>query len=117
MTTNTSTISVNLLAKNLKRPENFCGMHFFNPVHMMPLVEVIRGEKTTDDTISAVVAATLKMGKTPIVVNDCPGFLVNRVLFPYFAGFSKLVLDGADCASAVFTPFRREHGGPHQQPQ
>ena len=93
---NTSTISINQLAKSLKKPERFCGMHFFNPVHKMPLVEIIRGENTSEDTISAVVAATLKMGKTPIVVNDCPGFLVNRVLFPYFAGFSRLVMDGAD---------------------
>ena len=93
---NTSTISINQLAESLENPERFCGMHFFNPVHKMPLVEIIRGEKTSDDTINAVVAAALKMGKTPIVVNDCPGFLVNRVLFPYFAGFSKLVLDGAD---------------------
>lgn len=93
---NTSTISINRLAKSLDKPERFCGMHFFNPVHKMPLVEIIRGEKTADATISAVVAATMKMGKTPIVVNDCPGFLVNRVLFPYFAGFSKLVMDGAD---------------------
>ncbi len=93
---NTSTISINQLAQSLDKPERFCGMHFFNPVHRMPLVEIIRGEKTSEDTINAVVAATLKMGKTPIVVNDCPGFLVNRVLFPYFAGFSKLLLDGAD---------------------
>ncbi|WP_158965684.1 fatty acid oxidation complex subunit alpha FadB [Paraglaciecola sp. L3A3] len=93
---NTSTISINQLAKSLVKPERFCGMHFFNPVHRMPLVEIIRGENTSDSTISAVVAATLKMGKTPIVVNDCPGFLVNRVLFPYFAGFSKLLMDGAD---------------------
>ena len=62
----------------------------------MPLVEVIRGEKTSDETVAAVVAYALKMGKSPIVVNDCPGFFVNRVLFPYLAGFSKLVLDGAD---------------------
>ena len=93
---NTSTISINQLAESLDKPERFCGMHFFNPVHKMPLVEIIRGEKTSDATISAVVAATLKMGKTPIVVNDCPGFLVNRVLFPYFAGFSQLLIDGAD---------------------
>ncbi|MDO6692283.1 fatty acid oxidation complex subunit alpha FadB [Aliiglaciecola sp. 3_MG-2023] len=93
---NTSTISINQLAKSLDKPERFCGMHFFNPVHKMPLVEIIRGEKTSEETINTVVAATLKMGKTPIVVNDCPGFLVNRVLFPYFAGFSKIVLDGAD---------------------
>jgi len=94
--TNTSTISVNLLAKNLKRPENFCGMHFFNPVHMMPLVEVIRGEKSSERAIATTVAYAKAMGKTPIVVNDCPGFLVNRVLFPYFGGFIGLVRDGAD---------------------
>ncbi|MFC4700556.1 fatty acid oxidation complex subunit alpha FadB [Glaciecola siphonariae] len=93
---NTSTISINSLAQSLEHPERFCGMHFFNPVHKMPLVEIIRGEKTSESTIASVVAATLKMGKAPIVVNDCPGFLVNRVLFPYFAGFSKLLLDGAD---------------------
>ncbi|WP_313072881.1 fatty acid oxidation complex subunit alpha FadB [Atlantibacter hermannii] len=96
LASNTSTIPISELASALKRPENFCGMHFFNPVHRMPLVEVIRGEKTSDDTIAKVVAWGSKMGKTPIVVNDCPGFFVNRVLFPYFAGFSQLLRDGAD---------------------
>ncbi len=96
LTSNTSTISINLLAKNLKRPEQFCGMHFFNPVHMMPLVEVIRGEKTSEETIATTVAYAKAMGKTPVVVNDCPGFLVNRILFPYFGGFCALVRDGAD---------------------
>ncbi|SHL42485.1 fatty acid oxidation complex subunit alpha FadB [Halomonas caseinilytica] len=96
LTSNTSTISITRLAENLKRPENFCGMHFFNPVHRMPLVEVIRGEKTGDGAVAATVAYARKMGKTPIVVNDCPGFLVNRVLFPYFGGFSQLMAAGAD---------------------
>ncbi|MBA2779971.1 fatty acid oxidation complex subunit alpha FadB [Billgrantia kenyensis] len=96
LTSNTSTISITRLAQNLKRPENFCGMHFFNPVHRMPLVEVIRGEKTGDAAVAATVAYARAMGKTPIVVNDCPGFLVNRVLFPYFGGFSLLVEQGAD---------------------
>lgn len=96
ITSNTSTISITSLAQNLKRPENFCGMHFFNPVHRMPLVEVIRGEKSSEKTIGATVAYATKMGKTPIVVNDCPGFLVNRILFPYFGGFSGLVARGAD---------------------
>ncbi|TDF36483.1 fatty acid oxidation complex subunit alpha FadB [Alteromonadaceae bacterium M269] len=108
---NTSTISINSLAESLDKPERFCGMHFFNPVHKMPLVEIIRGEKTSDETISAVVAATLKMGKTPIVVNDCPGFLVNRVLFPYFAGFSQMVLDGADFV-AIDKVMERQFGWP-----
>lgn len=96
LASNTSTISINLLASKLERPENFCGMHFFNPVHRMPLVEVIRGDKTSDATIAKTVAYAQALGKTPIVVNDCPGFLVNRVLFPYFAGFSALLKDGAD---------------------
>ena len=93
---NTSTISISLLAQALKRPENFCGMHFFNPVHMMPLVEVIRGEKTSETAIATTVAYAKKMGKSPVVVNDCPGFLVNRVLFPYFGGFARLVSAGVD---------------------
>ena len=96
LTSNTSTISITELAKALKKPENFCGMHFFNPVHQMPLVEVIRGEKTSDETVATVVQYARRIGKTPIVVNDCPGFMVNRVLFPYFAGFAALLRDGAD---------------------
>ena len=93
---NTSTISITYLAEALERPENFCGMHFFNPVHAMPLVEVIRGEKSSDTAIARTVAYANTLGKKAIVVKDCPGFLVNRVLFPYFAGFMGLVKDGAD---------------------
>ena len=93
---NTSTISIDELSLCLKRPENFCGMHFFNPVPVMPLVEIIRGSKTSEDTIAKTVAYAKKMGKTPIVVNNCPGFLVNRILFPYFGAFSRLIHDGAD---------------------
>jgi len=96
LTSNTSTISIDLLAKNLKRPENFCGMHFFNPVHKMKLVEVIRGSKSSDQTIASTVAFASALGKSPVVVNDCPGFFVNRVLFPYFKGFSLLIRDGAN---------------------
>ena len=96
LASNTSTISITHLAEPLKRPENFCGMHFFNPVHAMPLVEVIRGEKTSDEAVARTVAYAATMGKKPVVVNDCPGFLVNRSLFPYFFGFSMLLRDGAD---------------------
>ena len=96
LASNTSTISITELAKALKKPADFCGMHFFNPVHRMPLVEVIRGEKTSPETIATVVSYAQKMGKTPIVVNDCPGFLVNRILFPYFGGFAALLRDGAN---------------------
>lgn len=93
---NTSTINITDLATSLKRPEDFCGMHFFNPVHRMPLVEVIRGEKTSNEAVAKTVQYALQMKKTPIVVNDCPGFLVNRVLFPYFNGFARLLEDGVD---------------------
>ena len=96
LASNTSTISITRLALGLKRPENFCGMHFFNPVHKMPLVEVIRGAKSSDNAVATTVGYALAMGKTPIVVNDCPGFLVNRVLFPYFAGFMMLVNEGVE---------------------
>ena len=94
--TNTSTISVDSLATALNKPERFCGMHFFNPVPLMPLVEVIRGQKTSKETIASTVAYAKALGKTPIVVNNCPGFLVNRILFPYFGAFSTLVYEGAD---------------------
>jgi 3-hydroxyacyl-CoA dehydrogenase/enoyl-CoA hydratase/3-hydroxybutyryl-CoA epimerase/enoyl-CoA isomerase len=96
LASNTSTISISHLAEPLKRPENFCGMHFFNPVHRMPLVEVIRGEKTGEDAIAKTVAYALAMGKKPIVVNDCPGFLVNRILSPYIGAFMGLVRRGVN---------------------
>ena len=94
--TNTSTISVDSLAGALKKPERFCGMHFFNPVPLMPLVEVIRGKDSSDETIATTVAYAKALGKVPIVVNNCPGFLVNRILFPYFGAFSTLLNEGAD---------------------
>ncbi|GAA0693901.1 fatty acid oxidation complex subunit alpha FadB [Marinobacterium maritimum] len=96
LASNTSTISIDQLARGLERPQQLCGMHFFNPVHQMPLVEVIRGSQTSDATIARTVAYATALGKTPIVVNDCPGFLVNRILFPYFNGFNRLLLDGVD---------------------
>jgi len=94
LASNTSTISITRLAAALRRPESFCGMHFFNPVPRMPLVEVIRGEKSSETAIATTLAYAQALGKTPIVVKDCGGFLVNRVLFPYFAGFELLLRDG-----------------------
>ena len=96
ITSNTSTISIDHLAKSLKDPSRFCGMHFFNPVHRMPLVEIIRGKDSSDEAIATTVAYANAMGKKPVVVNDCPGFYVNRVLFPYFGGFGLLVEQGID---------------------
>lgn len=96
LASNTSTISITKLAEGLARPDKFCGMHFFNPVHRMPLVEIIRGAKSSEETIAQAVNYAVQMGKTPIVVNDCAGFLVNRILFPYFKGFAHLIEDGVD---------------------
>jgi 3-hydroxyacyl-CoA dehydrogenase/enoyl-CoA hydratase/3-hydroxybutyryl-CoA epimerase/enoyl-CoA isomerase len=91
---NTSTISITKLAEATGR--EVCGMHFFNPVKKMPLVEVIRGKNTSDETVAKVVGLAMKLGKTPIVVNDCAGFLVNRLLFPYLMAFDKVVSEGWD---------------------
>ena len=96
--TNTSSLRVDDLAAPLKRPENFVGMHFFNPVHVMPLVEVIRGARTSPEAVATGVSYALAMGKTPIVVRDGPGFLVNRILTAYMVAFLQLVRDGADFA-------------------
>jgi len=93
---NTSSISIDTLAEALERKENFLGMHFFNPVHRMPLVEVIYGKHTSKEAIATIAAYASAMGKTPIVVKNCPGFLVNRILFPYFGGFLAAIRDGAD---------------------
>ena len=92
---NTSTIPITQLADGLERPDRFCGLHFFNPVRQMPLVEVIRGAKTSDATIAAAVAYAKRLGKSPIVMNDGPGFLVNRLLLPYMNEAALLLCEGA----------------------
>jgi len=80
--TNTSTISITRLAASVKNPEKFIGVHFFNPATMMKLVEVIKGIKTSDDTFNKVMEFCAAVGKEAVAVNDSPGFIVNRVLFP-----------------------------------
>lgn len=92
---NTSTIPITELAHGLEHPERFCGLHFFNPVRQMPLVEVIRGKQTSGDTIATAVAYAKAIGKSPIVVQDGPGFLVNRVLLPYMNEALLLLESGA----------------------
>ncbi len=95
LASNTSTIPITQLAAKLEHPERFCGIHFFNPVRKMKLVEVIRGEKTSDATVATAVAYAKRLGKSPIVVNDGPGFLVNRLLFPYMNEALALLAEGA----------------------
>ena len=81
-TTNTSSISITRLARVTERPKIFAGMHFMNPAYIMKLVEVVRGLHTSEETVDAVKAIAEKMGKIPAVVNDSPGFVVNRLLMP-----------------------------------
>ncbi len=98
ITTNTSTNPIAKLAEALADPSRFCGMHFFNPVRRMILVEVIRGPATTDATVATVVAHAKRLGKCPVVVRDSPGFLVNRVLMPYLHEAVEMVREGVEPA-------------------
>jgi len=82
LATNTSSISITRLAAAMKRPARFVGLHFFNPVPLMSLVEVVRGRTTDDATVEAALALAKRLGKTPVVVKDSPGFVVNRLLCP-----------------------------------
>ena len=95
LTSNTSSLSITAMASALTRPDRFAGMHFFNPVHRMPLVEVIRGERTSDESVATVFELARALGKTPIVVQDGPGFLVNRLLAPYLNEAGWLLSEGA----------------------
>jgi len=107
LASNTSTISITRMAKAAPAADRFVGMHFFSPVDRMALVEVIRGEKTSDETVATIVALAKRIGKTPIVVNDCPGFLVNRLLMPYMAEAVLMLTEGApmDQIDKVATKF------------
>jgi 3-hydroxybutyryl-CoA dehydrogenase len=95
LASNTSSISITLLASATKNPERVCGMHFFNPPQLMPLVEIIRGKKTSDDTVQRVRDASAKLGKeTVLCKKDSPGFIVNRILVPALNEAVFLVEEG-----------------------
>ncbi|MDG1991014.1 MAG: 3-hydroxyacyl-CoA dehydrogenase NAD-binding domain-containing protein [Pirellulales bacterium] len=94
--TNTSTNPIATLADVFSDPTRFCGMHFFNPVRKMSLVEVIRGPDTSDSTVASVVLHAKRLKKVPVVVQDSPGFLVNRVLTPYLHESVELLREGVD---------------------
>jgi 3-hydroxyacyl-CoA dehydrogenase/enoyl-CoA hydratase/3-hydroxybutyryl-CoA epimerase len=91
---NTSTLPIREIAAGAAEAGRVVGMHFFNPVHRMPLVEVIRGERTSDETVATVFDLARRLGKTPVVVRDSPGFLVNRVLAPYLSEAVRLIKEG-----------------------
>jgi 3-hydroxyacyl-CoA dehydrogenase len=93
--TNTSSLSVSAMAEAAKRPDRVLGLHFFNPVSQMPLVEVVKGKQTSDETMAAGVAFVKQIGKTPLIVSDSPGFLVNRILMAYGNEAGLLLEEGA----------------------
>ena len=101
MATNTSSISITKLAAATKRPQRLIGMHFFNPVPMMALVEVIRGLQTDDATVEAAGALAKRLGKTPIVVRNSPGFVVNRLLCPMLNEAVFLYAEGLASAQGI----------------
>lgn len=94
LATNTSALSVSEMAGVLQRPRHFAGLHFFNPVHQMELVEVVRGDRTSESTVARLVSFVKAIGKTPVVTKDSPGFLVNRILFPYLGEAVLMVRQG-----------------------
>jgi 3-hydroxyacyl-CoA dehydrogenase/enoyl-CoA hydratase/3-hydroxybutyryl-CoA epimerase len=96
LATNTSALPVHELAEVISHPARLFGLHFFNPVHRMPLVEVVRAEQTSDQTIASAFSLVRGLGKTPVLVNDRPGFLVNRVLLPYLVEAGLMFQDGGD---------------------
>jgi 3-hydroxyacyl-CoA dehydrogenase/enoyl-CoA hydratase/3-hydroxybutyryl-CoA epimerase len=104
---NTSTLPITEIAVGALEPGRVAGMHFFNPVHRMPLVEVIRGERTSDETVATIFALAKTLGKTPVVVRDAPGFLVNRILAPYLSEAVRLVQEGCriEDVDAAMTEF------------
>jgi 3-hydroxybutyryl-CoA dehydrogenase len=106
LASNTSSISITRLAAQTQRPSQVIGMHFFNPVPVMKLVEVIRGLETSDETFARVKALIEELGKTPVEVNDAPGFVSNRVLMPLLNEAMYAVMEGVATAEAVDQVFQ-----------
>jgi len=103
LATNTSSISITTIAAKTKRPQAVIGMHFMNPVPVMQLVEVIRGQATSDATTATVMEVARQLGKTPVEVNDYPGFVANRVLMPMINEAVYCVMEGVATAESVDT--------------
>jgi 3-hydroxybutyryl-CoA dehydrogenase len=106
LASNTSSISITKLAAVTKRPQKVIGMHFFNPVPVMKLVEIVRGLATSDETFQAVRALAAKLEKTPVEVNDAPGFVSNRVLMPLLNEAMYTVMEGVATPEAVDEVFK-----------
>jgi 3-hydroxybutyryl-CoA dehydrogenase len=103
LASNTSSISIGLLAAATTRPERVIGMHFFNPVPVLQLVEIVRGRDTSDDTAAAIMGLARELGKTPAVANDSPGFVSNRILMPFVNEAVWALHEGVAAAEAIDT--------------
>lgn len=103
LATNTSSISITELAAATQRPGQVIGMHFMNPVPLMPLVEIIRGLATTDETLNTIMALSQKLGKTPVEAQDFPGFIVNRILLPMLNEAFYALMEGVGTREAIDT--------------
>ena len=103
LASNTSSIPISTLASATQRPDRVIGMHFFNPVQVLKLVEVVRGKETSDETAEAITALAIELGKTPAVANDFPGFVSNRILMPFINEAVWALHDGVAEAEAIDT--------------
>jgi len=106
LASNTSSISITRIAAATRRPDRVIGMHFMNPVPVMALVEVIRGHRTSDETVAATLAYATRMGKTCVEVNDFPGFVSNRVLLPMINEAATALMEGVATREAIDTVMR-----------
>lgn len=98
LASNTSTLSVSAIAAAIRDPSRLVGMHFFNPAPLMPLVEVVAGDATSQDAVGAAEALAVQLGKQPLVVRDTPGFIVNRVARPFYGEALRILADGGEAA-------------------
>ncbi|MCK4857075.1 MAG: 3-hydroxybutyryl-CoA dehydrogenase [candidate division Zixibacteria bacterium] len=98
---NTSTLSISELASYTKRPERFIGMHFLNPVHKIPLVEVVRGLKTSDETFQIIKEFALRLDKTPVLVHEYPGYVTTRIIVPFLNEAMHVLMEGISTAEEI----------------
>jgi len=101
LASNTSSLSISAIAAATQRPDRVIGLHFFNPAHLMPLVEIIRGDRTSDDTLVIARGLVERLGKTPVLCHDSPAFVVNRVARPFYGEALRLLGEGAADAETI----------------
>lgn len=112
LASNTSSLSLTEIAAGVAHPERFCGLHFFNPVPVLPLVEVVRAQRTAEETVQRAKTLVERIGKTPLVCDDHPGFIVNRLLIPYLSDAVFALSEGVGSAEAIDAAMKLGAGMP-----